>query len=109
MFGGDNNKTITKTKTNTKTNSNSYCADSFGIGSGLTGIFSSMSKGTDECGARPVCVFGNCEQKQRSYDACVAQSMNSNVAISANKTKMYIIGSIVGIVVLLVVVSMLKK
>jgi len=35
--------------------------------------------------------------------------MDSNVAISANKTKLYIVGAIIGLVVLLVVVNMLKK
>lgn len=89
----------------------SFGSDAGGIGAALTGIFSATSKGTENCGSRPVCIgnLGNCKQKQEAYNLCVSKSMElkSQSEISNQRTKMITIVAV--FIIALVALSIILK
>lgn len=88
----------------------SFSNDAGGLGSAFTGIFSSISRGTSDCGSRPICLTrgSNCEAKLATYNECLNNSNSARYSAQAevakSNVKTYVIGAVV--VALLIIVAL---
>lgn len=90
--------------------------DSLGLGS-LFGGFTSSTKGTEDCGAKPTCISlsknSQCAQKNKAYQDCILKSQEVKLKMSQTQQPQNSISPImlmvIGLIVLIIVVLLFKK
>jgi hypothetical protein len=82
---------------------------------GVGAVFSSLSKGTAECGAKPTCIStknNNCSKQKTAYSDCLSRSLNTKTVIQDSKSKSnttIIVISLVLVAVLITGIYLFKK